>query len=84
MSLRLGSQVWPGRAVLVPTPGPEKPDFFREHTRHRPKFTALTQPGGVLFDPACAILAPEISQNLRGIVIAPVAFFAQIMSSHAE
>jgi hypothetical protein len=59
MNLRLGSQVWRGRAILVPIPGPEQPHFFRGHTQHRPKFTALTQLGGLLCDPASAILGPR-------------------------
>jgi hypothetical protein len=80
MSLCLGSQAWPGRAVLVPIPGPEQPHSSPEDTRGVDQsLHALAQLGGLIWCPACAILAPKISQSLRSTGIAPVAFFVQIM-----
>jgi hypothetical protein len=60
MSLCLGSQVWPGRAVLVPIPGPEQPHSSSEDTRGVDQsLRALTRLGGLLWCSACAILAPR-------------------------
>ena len=54
MSLCLGSQVWPGRAVLAPIPGPEQPHSCQRTTRGLDQsLPALTQLGGLLSGLAC-------------------------------
>jgi hypothetical protein len=59
MSLCLGSQAWPERAVLVPILLPEQPHSSPEGARGiNQSLHALARLGGLLWHPACAILAP--------------------------
>ena len=84
MSLCLGSQVWPGRAVLVPISVPEQPHSPPEDTYGVDQsLRALIGLDGI-FGAQFRHFAPEISQSLRGTGIASVAFFAQSQWSHAE
>ena len=71
MSLCLASQVWPGRVVLVPIPGPEQPHSSPTGARGADeRLRALTSLGGLLWRPARAFVAPKISQSLGGAGIA--------------
>ena len=66
MNLCLGSQVWPGRAVLVPISGPEQPHSSPEDTRGvNQSLRALRQLGGLVRRPA-AQFSPRDKPKFTG------------------
>jgi hypothetical protein len=74
MSLCLGSQVWPGHAVLASIPGREQSPI-RLWKTHVPeiKVYAHQYSSTAFFGASLRNLSPELSQGLRGCGIAPVA-----------
>src|SRR4051794_40400649 len=78
MSLRLGSQVWPDRGVLVPIPGPEQPISSQEDTRGVDQsLRAPTQRDGLLWSLACAF-SPRDKPKFTGGRRCPGGILAQI------
>ena len=74
MSLCLGSQVWPCRAVLVPISRTEQPHSSPEDTRGVNQSLRTLRQLGALFGARVRDSRREISQSLRGIGIASVAY----------
>ena len=75
MSLCLGSQVWPGVVVLASTHGREQPQPSPEARRAQTKVYPRRQRLEASFRWASRL---EVSQNLRGAGLAPLATTPQI------